>query len=106
MQAHFTLMVCYRETEEEPPVEAKVEKPIPAPKGYEMLVFKFDVLPWVPPRSWWEEQHIRWIFAIPKNVVSLLSGPNCAARVVHSQSSSLLHLCCTQAQAPQTETKA
>jgi hypothetical protein len=106
MQAHFTPMVCYRETEEEPPVEAKVEKPIPVPKGYKTLVFKLDVPPWVPPHSRWEEQHMCRIFAIPKNMVSLLSGPNCAARVVHSQSSSSLHLRCTQARAPQTETQA
>jgi hypothetical protein len=62
-------MACYRKTEEEPPVKAKVEKPIPAPTGYETLVFKLDVPPWVPPRSRWEEQHMRRIFAIPEHVV-------------------------------------
>jgi hypothetical protein len=68
MQACFTPMARYRETEEEP-IEAKVEKPIPTPKGCKTLVFKLDVPPWVPPCSQWEEQHMCQIFAIPENMV-------------------------------------
>jgi hypothetical protein len=33
MQARFTPMAHYQETEEEPPIEAKVEKPSPHPRG-------------------------------------------------------------------------